>query len=131
MHISYPSPHVVPRPHTQKGNGQDPQLSLGSSGPREQAHPRSAQRGMGHRPERLPCLTRASSCSSASGARGLVCRCSSSWNMALGFSSSDSLSESGSLIQASRSRLWDTGFTWWLWLAGPALDTAVPLETRT
>ena len=55
-----------------------------------------------------PRLTRASSCSSASGGRCLACRGSSSWKMALGFSSSDSLSESGSLIQASRSRLQDT-----------------------
>lgn len=50
-------------------------------------------------------LTRASSSSSTSGGRCRACLCSSSWKMALGFSSSDSLSEGGSLIQASRSRL--------------------------
>lgn len=53
-------------------------------------------------------LTRASSSSSASGGRCFTGRCSSSWKMALGVSSSDSLSDGGSLIQASRSRLQDT-----------------------
>lgn len=51
-------------------------------------------------------LTLASSSSSISGCRCFECLCSSSWNMVLGFSSSESLSEGGSLIQASRSKLW-------------------------
>lgn len=50
-------------------------------------------------------LTLASSSSSISGCLGLECLCSSSWKIVLGFSSSDSLSDGGSLIHASRSRL--------------------------
>lgn len=61
----------------------------------------------GQLPRAMP-LTRASSSSSALGGCCLACRCSSSWKIALGISSSDSLSESGSLIQASRSRLQGT-----------------------
>lgn len=50
-------------------------------------------------------LTLASSSSSISGCLCLECLCSSSWKIVLGFSSSDSLSDGGSLIQASRSKL--------------------------
>lgn len=50
-------------------------------------------------------LTLASSSSSISGCLCLECLCSSSWKIVLGFSSSDSLSEGGSLIQVSRSKL--------------------------
>lgn len=73
-------------------------------------------------------LTRASSSSSSSGCRRRACLGSSSWKMALGFSSSDSLSEGGSLIQASRSRLGCTeGVTWWpgLLCAGPPCTCAI------
>lgn len=130
MHISYPSPHACPQTPHPKGQRSGPSSSWGALA-QENKPTQGLPRGHGPQARATALPHPGQLLLICPGARGLACRCSSSWNMALGFSSSDSRSESGSLIQASRSRLWGTGVTWWLWLAGPALDTAVPLETRT